>query len=265
MSRALPLLLYLLNGCMNIESDTAQSGGSNNSSCGVTMTDNEFEVNYAVRCMEQINLSTPAENENFGPNNAIGAPTGAGLNAGSLDVFVIGRQKSAWLWHETAKAINENGPDVVVYENGFKYSGGVFRDLGWLEVSNGGASSDPDQWEWYSWQLPVNFTASLIESTDNLVGKNTVNVNKSCDPTNPREQSAGGDLFDLSQAKKITSRGDGNPLNFVFGETLNTDTTPIKYFRVYDGGDYLEDGTETSVDNGIDIDAICILNYSDSQ
>lgn len=249
---------------MNIESDTAQSRGNSGSNCDIMMTNNEFEFNYSVRCMQQVNLSTPTENENFGPLKALGAPTGAGLNAGSLDVFVIGRQKNAWLWHETAKAINQNGPDFVVYENGFNYSGGIFRDLGWLEVSAGGASSDPDQWEWYSWPLPVNFTASLIESTDNLVGKNTVNVNKSCNPLNPREQSAGGDLFDLAEAKKITNRGDGNPLNFIFGETLNTDTTPIKYFRVYDGGSYIEDGTETNIDNGIDIDAICIFNYSDS-
>lgn len=218
----------------------------------------DFYDNYNVRCVDQVISFSGSLLPGFGTEKSFGPPTGQGEFAGSLDIFNIGENGEAIF--EVKGYVLENGPnpDFKVFENGFSVSRdtSLFAwDLGTVEVS-------PDLVNWYGFS-PAHDNKDLSEKTPgkiNLIGMNPVSVNFINNAIDPRSDEAGGDAFDLDDARLITDRRDGNPLNFVYGNTLSEDNFDrIRYVKVVDGGSFLPDDQVFS--NGIDIDAICFFNF----
>lgn len=237
--------------------------GAGNSS---TETEKElppFEETYNVECVDTIVHESGTAVTGYEPAKAAGAPKGGGEEAASLDVFVTGEAGVARFSVSGVSLIDSTGADFKVFENPFIASDGkISWDLGWVEISPGG-SGDASTWPWYL--LPVTYSGGEREKAgkSGMTGMNTVAVHETENRIDPRLTEAGGDAFDLADARKITSRGDGSPLNFITGNSLAADNiTEIKYIRVYDGGSHLADGQVFS--NGSDIDAICYFNYQSS-
>ncbi|NQV91109.1 hypothetical protein HQ489_01410 [Candidatus Woesearchaeota archaeon] len=209
----------------------------------------EFYTSYGVRCLDTLVSHSGKEIPAFGSVKSFGPPKGAGQNGGSLDVFVIGEGKEAIFEIQGYTAANQNGIDLKVFENGFESTSGTYAwDLGTLQVS-------PDNIHWYGFEpkhVPPN---NQITGKTNLIGLHPVITNYEDNSINPRLDAAGGDGFDLANAKLITDNSSGNPLTFEYGTSLIEN---IRYFKIVDGGSTLPDGQVQS--NGVDIDGFCIFN-----
>ncbi len=145
------------------------------------------------------------------PALAVNGVRGAGLSAGSTDVFslaVDGPEASLTLGWDGDRVVDGPGVDLVVYENPFAYPGGVFLDpvvvelssdgLRWVAFPHAGPPAyvpDPAAWEGFAGLTPV-----LLHEEEH--------------PTDPLDTSvSGGDGFDLAdlpdtaEARRIRSRG----------------------------------------------------------
>ena len=253
--------MFITTACTNIEDDQSQQGTAINSAGQF----NPFEEEYSVKCIDTVQHESGTGISGFPTEKAHGPPRGSGENAGSLDVFVLGESGSAVFSVSGFALKNENGDDFKVFENGFKTGDGsvISWDLGTVEVSTGGNSADMSTWSWYGWPVTYSGDANKIAGKSGFAGMNPVVVHETNNRLDPRLEAAGGDGFDLSQARHIDSRGDNNPLNYTYGNSLQFDgITKVSYIRIRDGGSHITDGQAFS--NGIDIDAICIFNYTEN-
>jgi hypothetical protein len=122
----------------------------------------------------------PGDGAGFGqermPGVVLGAPSGAGDNAGSTDVVSLGRSGLIELEFTDFIAIDGPGVDLLVFENGFN---------GFLEKGNVAVSEDGVDWR--------DFTCD-----GGCAGLHPVyaNLSKSISATDPAV--AGGDGFDLA-------------------------------------------------------------------
>jgi len=211
----------------------------------------QFYSTYNTRCIDTLVSHTGEEHPTFNKNNAFGPPKGSGKNAGSLDVFVIGEGKEAIFEITNHKVTNKSGIDIKVFENAFEnsYAKGTYSfDFGTLEVS-------PNGKEWYGF-VPTNYAPfNTQDNKNNLIGLHPVIINFDDLQMDPKKIEAGGDGFDLTNAQLIVDRSSKDPRTFTYGTPLSE---PVRYFKVVDGGPYLQDGQVES--NGIDIDAICAFN-----
>ncbi len=132
------------------------------------------------------------------PSLAVNGVRGGGERAGSVDVYSLspsGPGSSIVLRWSGRRVVDGPGVDLVVFENPFRFSGGVFMDLVIVEVSadgeawvafphdyvaedEGSFSADPEHWLGFAGRVPVTFDST--EGGD------------------PFEEDAGGDRFDLS-------------------------------------------------------------------
>ena len=160
---------------------------------------------------EMIEFS-PGEGAGFGqdrlPDVVLGPPSGGGDGAGSLDVLSLGAQGEIIL-QLGGDVIDEEGPDLVVFENPFRIlGGGVFAELGAVAVS-----ADGEQWE----AFPCDADSGL-----GCAGQAPVYATDAATATDP-EQS-GGDAFDLAdlglssaryvRITDVNGRGDGETVGF---------------------------------------------------
>lgn len=249
----------------------ADDGGEED---GSEKTDAEYAAEYLethqVICADTLVYHSGSENSAFPPEKAFGPPLGQGQNAGSLDVFVVGEGQNAIFSFSSYSLSNGTGPDFKVFENGFLIAGtssSYSWDLGWLEVSagNGDPISDPDSWDWYLLHFQHDGDEDNAQILDSgkigMVGMLPVITNYIHNPLDPRLDESGGDAFDLDDALHIDNRADGNPMNFILGNSLSEDgISSIRYVRIYDGDSFLPDGQDFS--NGVDIDAICSWSYT---
>ena len=185
------------------------------------------------------------------PLRAANGVRGGGVGGGSLDVFSLDWTTGTTLtlrW-SNRRVLNAVGPDFVVFENPFEYSGpdSVFMDLVVVELSIDGMtwvvfphdyvsddestySTDPADWPGFAGASPV-----LLHEEDNPVP-----------PTDP--QLAGGDAFDLDDLPAEGLAGTIREEGFLFirltaaPSLANPDT----------GEPYVAD----PVSNGADIDGV---------
>ncbi len=255
------VLVVLVAGCAEMESSSPIPAEKTTAEYAA-----EFYAAYSVVCIDSMIHYSGEENGSYPATLAFGPPRGAGENAGSLDVFNLGIGQNAIFRHSSVALVDGSGNDFKVFENSFRIStvDNYAWDFGWVEVSPGGADgSDPDTWDWYL--LPVvhdlnTNTYNTKEGKSGLVGLEPIVVNYIDNPMDPRTSTAGGDGYDLADAKKILTRDSGNPLHFSLGNTLAQDNVmEIRYIRIFDGSSFLPDGAFG--DNGLDVDAICFFNY----
>ncbi len=140
----------------------------------------------------------PGEGAGFGldrfPEVVLGPPRGGGERAGSLDVLSLGRG-GAIVLRLGRTAVDGPGPDLLVFENPFRFPGGVFVEPGEVSVS-------PDGEVWAT--FPCEPTT--VEATG-CAGVEPVLANaetSDLDPTDPEQ--AGGDAFDLADVGLETAR-----------------------------------------------------------
>lgn len=222
------------------------------------------------RCVDTITTFTGTENPSFSKEKAFGPPLGKGENTGSLDVFSFGKEKEAIFRLEAKLAQNGSGYDIVIYENGFKANeNAYFIEPGFVEVS-------PNGTDWYGFEpvftpdYPnVDISSEYNEPTgkSGIIGLKPVSLNYIENAIDPYGSSAGGDRFNLDNAKKIIDRSGGDPLTYTYSTTLAEDGfNYIKYVKIIDG--FASNQVKTALQSdpmmsGIDIDAVCFYHTID--
>lgn len=124
------------------------------------------------------------------PDVVLGAPEGAGPEAGSLDVVSLGCGGLIVLELVDLALVDGDGPDLLVFENAFV----GFPEAGEVSVSDDGKT-------WATW--PCDASA---EGSPGCAGIEPVHASSenAFDPTDPDE--AGGDAFDLADLGLASAR-----------------------------------------------------------
>ena len=229
---------------------------NSNNSKSLEKLKNEYYMRFQTTCVNSILSFSGTEMTGFTHDKAFGPPTGEGLNSASLDVFVIGEDQEAIFYNSTHHAVDKAGNDFKIFENAFQQTNNKLYswDLGFVEVSINGT-------QWYGFEPQHDHNTSTISKKigkSSLIGLEPVITNYIKQPIDPRLSTSGGDGFDLSDAKLITDRTSNNPLTYTYTTSLPSNAQ-IKYIKVVDGGSILPDNQVFS--NGIDIDAICFMNF----
>ena len=188
----------------------------------------------------------------------LGGPHGKGDLMGSLNVLSLGKNGNITLGFDV-KITDKQGMDFIVFENPFHLSAQqdqIYAELMYVEVSTDGVN--------FARFPSISNTPGpgLVHPDDvtNLAGVNSVYAHideNDIDPFNP--DTSGGDAFDLSDLSN-------NPMV----QSGIVDLQNINYIRlidiVGDGSEFDSNGDPiydvTDMDNGADIDAISVINYT---
>lgn len=134
---------------------------------------------------DRVVVFTPGPGAGFGqdllPGVVLGAPSGGGDSAGSLDVLSLGKEGVIELEFVALIAIDGPGVDLLVFENGFT----GFMETGVVEVSEDGSD----------WR---RFTGTA--------GNNVVYANPAQGISGTDPAVAGGDGFDLAEVGLTRAR-----------------------------------------------------------
>jgi hypothetical protein len=145
-------------------------------------------VHYASKVVSYTKGAKGGFNEDRLPGVVVGAPTGGGCCAGSLDVLSLGDGGEIVLGFDVA-IVDGTGPDFVVFENPFEPSGdptGVVAEPAEVSVSDDGVTWTP---------FPCTAKAYPYGA---CAGWHPVYATAEA-PIDPRDpQKAGGDAFDLA-------------------------------------------------------------------
>lgn len=145
--------------------------------------------------MDEVVSFNPGPHAGFGahrfPDIVLGPPKGMGQSFGSLDVLSLGVEGEIILKSDTP-ILNEEGADLIVFENPFMVNGSeaVFAELGEVAVSQDGLT-------WHTFPCEKENSEDLYPG---CAGVSPVLANperNSIDPTDPDQ--AGGDAFDLDE------------------------------------------------------------------
>ncbi|WP_426735575.1 cell surface protein [Myxococcus faecalis] len=181
---------------------------------------------YADEVVEYL----PGPGAGFGqdrfPSIVLGAPVGAGLDSGSLDVLSLGQGGSITLRFTDIAVVDGPGVDLLVFENGFLIAGGprAFTERGRVSVSDDGV-----QWH--------EFPCAPSDATNNYpgcAGVRPVTANPAAGISATDPAVAGGDGFDLATVGLARAR----------------------YVRIVDAGTNGSAGTSA----GFDLDAVAVVN-----
>lgn len=126
------------------------------------------------------------------PDIVLGGPRGGGKLAPSGHVLSLGRGGRITLEFVDNEVINEDGPDLLVFENAFLERPGNDPKLGFFELAKIELSSDGIEWH----EIPYD-----TGTRKGCAGHHPVLANvedNDIDPTDP--EKAGGDPFDLKDA-----------------------------------------------------------------
>jgi hypothetical protein len=159
------------------------------------------------------------------PHIVLGAPEGAGANAGGVDVLSLGRGGSIVL--EFIDILIEDGPgdDLLVFENAFP---------GWLELGIVAVSEDGETW--HEWSCDLEDAAGGYPGCAGVAPVLSSSLN-GLDPTDPFE--AGGDAYDLSD--------------------LTIDIA--RFIRITDSGVNMYEANS----GGFDLDAVAAIHWEGQQ
>jgi hypothetical protein len=222
---------------------------------------------FTVAAGEPDRFATTVVELNFGedhhpgyadPTKALGGPRGEGDYMGSLHVLSLGKNGDITFGFDVTI---KNGPgyDFIVFENPFYiYSqpGKVFAELMYVEVSSDGTNFA----RFPSISNTPGPGAVDPDDVTNLAGVWPVYANvdeNDIDPCDPAV--AGGDAFDLNDL-----------LNHPLVQSGDVDLQNINYIKLIDivgDGSCLDSQGNpiydpTDMDNGADIDAISVINYT---
>lgn len=149
------------------------------------------------------------------PGIVLGAPRGAGELSGSLDVVALGNGGSITLGFGEQVLVDQDGPDLIVFENAF-FPGGdpshPFAELATVEVSADGET-------WFAYECTAtSYPYGACAGWHPVIAGSE---GSKADPHDPA--AAGGDAFDLadvglSEARfvRITDRPDTEGLSGSF-------------------------------------------------
>ncbi|MEZ4436466.1 MAG: hypothetical protein R3F65_29040 [bacterium] len=128
---------------------------------------------------------------------AVDGVRGGGERAGSTDTAALGLEPGAALvlaW-SGRRVVDGPGADLVVFENAFRYAGGVFMDPVVVELSVDGES-------WVAWPHaylgPADAYVPDPAAWPGFAGLSPVGLHAEHNPVDPFSAAAGGDRFDLA-------------------------------------------------------------------
>lgn len=119
------------------------------------------------------------------PSIVLGPPQGGGLSSGSVDVLSLGVAGEITLVFEGCFPVDQEGPDLVVFENPFSYGTGVYVEPGQVSVSQDG-------------QTWVSFPCDASPPYSGCAGLEPVYASESAGISALDPAVSGGDLFDLA-------------------------------------------------------------------
>lgn len=192
----------------------------------------------------------------YPPSNALGAPEGQGLHAGSLHILDLGLEGSLTLGFDV-ELCDGPGADFIVFENAFYMAGTLdaWAELAFVEVSTDGL---------HFARFPALFAGGPgllpMGSARNLAGIGPVHAHPVLRPwIDPRDPcQAGGDAFDLADLR-------GDPL--VLGNLV--DLSRIRFVRIVDiaSGKERDPRGRVILDSGsgADIDAVAVIHHRGNQ
>ena len=200
MSFFLPFVIYSI-ACTNKESSDTSASDLDTSDLDTSITEEDSaetdeptsEPTDEPPCtieydpypfIAEVHSYEPGEGAGFGqdqyPDIVYGPPTGAGENAGSLDVLSLGENGSIVFSFLDIDIIDGEGPDIIIFENSF---------VGWVEPGIAEASMDGESWT--AWPCD-------LETYEGCIGLEPVlsNPDNCIDAQDPTV--AGGDALDLA-------------------------------------------------------------------
>lgn len=236
------------------------SGNIDNSPATRTFTvEIQIGPNRFATTVVELNFGEGHHASYIDPNMALGGPHGKGELMGSLNVLSLGKNGNITLGFDVT-ITDKQGMDFIVFENPFHLSAQqdqIYAELLYVEVST-------DNVNFARFPSISNTPGPGMVYPDdvtNLAGVNPVYVHmdeNDIDPFNP--DTAGGDAFDLSDLS-----------NHPMVQSGVVDLQNINYIRLIDivgdgsnldsNGDPIYDATDM-LDNGADIDAISVINYT---
>jgi hypothetical protein len=201
----------------------------------------------------------PNANPSFSdPTLFLGGPQGGGFSNGSLDIVSLGIGGSLTVGFDVT-IVDGPGADLTVSENSFVFSGGVFAEVTFVEVSTDGVqfARFPTRYAGPQGPLPA-FGTSPMGTFGGLCGglPGLANITtNTVDPFDPVE--SGGESFDLADLAN-------DPL--VTGGQVNLNA--IHFVRVVDveEGAHMDSFGNLIWDHGgptssADVDAVTVLNH----
>jgi hypothetical protein len=160
------------------------------------------------------------------PQILLGPPRGGGKLEASTDVLSLGAGGTIVLEFVDSEVVDEDGPDLIIFENAFLQSPGDDPGKGFFELAKVAVSADGETWK--------EFPYDTI-SRKGCAGHHPVLANpdtNDVDPTDPEQ--AGGDPFDLADVNlKI-----------------------VRFVRITD----LDNGTGANGTAGFDLDAVAAVH-----
>lgn len=199
----------------------------------------------------------------FQPQNALGAPSGGGLNAGGTHAHSLGAGGSLTLGFDV---ILTDGPgaDFVVFENPFLTGSGssVFAEAIFVEVSSDGKQFARFPSSYYGPQRSGGaFAVSQVNMFDGLAGVCPVLAGSSQHPkADPQDVvTGGGDAFDLADLKNHT---------LVLQGVVKLGA--IQFVRLVDviGGKDMDSRGKVIQDptaGSADVDAVAVIHHTQNQ
>jgi hypothetical protein len=197
----------------------------------------------------------------FDTSNILGGPRGGGFSSGSLHVLTLGNAGDATLAFDVVLT-DGPGADFSVFENGFEFSGGVFAEVCFVEVSTNGADFARFPTRYGGAPGPHGEFAALPYATfAGLSGGAPVRANvvtNSIDPFDP--VVSGGESFDLADL-------ENDPLV----QSGLVDLAQIHYVRLVDlvAGQHGDSNGVTIWDSGgtssADMDAVAVIQHTGNQ
>ncbi|MEM9802485.1 MAG: hypothetical protein AAGA20_19305 [Planctomycetota bacterium] len=197
----------------------------------------------------------------FDTVNILGGPQGGGIGSGSLDVLTLGVGGDVTLGFDVV-ITDGPGADFTVFENGFAFSGAVFAEVAFVEVSTDGNTFARFPTRYFGDPGPLGTFDLLPYATyEGVTGGIPIIANvllNSVDPFDP--VVSGGEAFDLADLA-------GDP-DVVSG---TVDLSNIQFVRLVDvvsGAEVDAAGTtiwDSGGDSGSDIDAVAVINYVGNQ
>lgn len=127
------------------------------------------------------------------PQVVLGPPHGGGKLEAGTHVLSLGSGGSIVLEFVDNEVVDEDGPDLIIFENAFLQSPGDDPGKGFFELAKVAVSADGENWK--------EFPYDAI-SRKGCAGHHPVLANpytNDIDPTNP--EKAGGDPFDLADVE----------------------------------------------------------------
>lgn len=147
-----------------------------------------------VPALADVVLAAPAGEDGAG---AVDGVRGGGERAGSTDTAALGLEPGAALvlgW-SGRRVVDGPGADLVVFENAFRYAGGVFMDPVVVELS-------PDGEAWVPWPRaylgPAGEYVPDPAAWPGFAGLSPVGLHAERNAVDPFSAAAGGDRFDLA-------------------------------------------------------------------